>query len=97
LRSTSASRKNSTPLLEQAERSLLEHFRVGDKVMQTRNNYDKDVSMGILIHFSNNLSIILSAWTSKTHRSYEWSDVDELTLALCHLGSQSQARNSPRW
>lgn len=58
-------------------------FRNGDKVMQTRNNYDKDVYNGD-IGFIHSIDIIEHTMNMDFEGravSYDWNEVDELTLA----------------
>lgn len=80
------------------ERSLFGiTFRVGDKVMQTRNNYDKDVFNGD-IGFICSINIIdhtLGVDFEGRTVSYEWSDVDELTLAYVISVHKAQGSEFP--
>jgi len=72
-------------------------FRVGDKVMQTRNNYDKDVYNGD-IGFIRNIDIIeqtLSVDFEGRLAEYEWSEVDELTLAYAVSVHKAQGSEFP--
>jgi exodeoxyribonuclease V alpha subunit len=81
-----------------AERKLYgTTFRVGDKVMQTQNNYDKDVYNGDIGFISSmdiieqTLNIVLDAHTV----TYDWSDVDQLTLAYAVSVHKSQGSEFP--
>ncbi len=58
-------------------------FRVGDKVMQTRNNYDKDVYNGDIgfIRSIDTIEQTLNVDFEGRMAEYEWSEADELTLA----------------
>jgi exodeoxyribonuclease V alpha subunit len=58
-------------------------FRVGDKVMQTRNNYDKDVYNGD-IGIIRGIDLVEQALRVDFEGrivAYDWSEADELTLA----------------
>ncbi len=58
-------------------------FRVGDKVMQTQNNYDKEVfngDMGSLIELDP-INHSLAASFDGRRVEYDWSEVDQLVLA----------------
>ncbi|MGB7876437.1 MAG: ATP-dependent RecD-like DNA helicase, partial [Anaerolineales bacterium] len=72
-------------------------FRVGDKVMQTRNNYDKDVYNGD-IGFIRNIDIIeqtLNVDFDGRLAQYEWSEADELTLAYAVSVHKAQGSEFP--
>jgi len=72
-------------------------FRVGDKVMQTRNNYDKDVYNGD-IGFIWNINLIeqtLSVDFDGCLAQYEWSETDELTLAYAVSVHKAQGSEFP--
>jgi len=72
-------------------------FRVGDKVMQTRNNYDKDVYNGD-IGFILNIDIIeqtMSVDFDGHLAQYEWSEADELTLAYAVSVHKAQGSEFP--
>ena len=64
-------------------------FRVGDRVMQVRNNYDKFVYNGdigavlAVNHDDEILTVGFPDATGTTEVIYEFSDLDELTLAFC--------------
>ena len=72
-------------------------FRVGDKVMQTRNNYDKDVFNGdigfihSIDHSDNSLEIDFDG--SRVH--YEWSETSDLMHAYCISTHRSQGSEYP--
>jgi len=72
-------------------------FRVGDKVMQTQNNYDKDVYNGD-IGFISNLDVVEQTITVDFDgriTSYDWSETDELTLAYAVSIHKSQGSEFP--
>jgi exodeoxyribonuclease V alpha subunit len=72
-------------------------FRIGDKVMQTRNNYDKDVYNGD-IGFIRNINIIeqtLNVDFDGRLAQYEWSEADELTLAYAVSVHKAQGSEFP--
>jgi exodeoxyribonuclease V alpha subunit len=72
-------------------------FRLGDKVMQTQNNYDKDVYNGD-IGFIRSIDL-----TEQTLRvdfdgrfvTYDWSEADELTLAYVVSVHKAQGSEFP--
>ncbi|NJL93519.1 MAG: ATP-dependent RecD-like DNA helicase [Anaerolineae bacterium] len=67
-----------------AERRLAgELFRVGDKVMQTRNNYEKEVFNGDIgrVHSLDLVNQKLTIAFEGTHVAYDWGEADQLTLA----------------
>ena len=72
-------------------------FRTGDKVMQTQNNYDKDVYNGD-IGFIRSMDVIeqrLSVDFYGRSVTYDWSDVDELTLAYVVSVHKAQGSEFP--
>jgi len=72
-------------------------FRVGDKVMQTRNNYDKGVYNGD-IGFIRSFDIIeqsLSVDFEGRIAEYDWSEADELTLAYAVSVHKAQGSEFP--
>ncbi len=67
-------------------------FRVGDKVMQTKNNYDKDVFNGD-IGFINSVDLEESTCTIMFDTRkviYSFDDLDDVTLAYCITIHKSQ-------
>lgn len=72
-------------------------FRLGDKVMQTQNNYDKDVYNGDigfvtgLDHVDQTLSIDFEGRKAV----YDWSDADQLTLAYAVSIHKAQGSEFP--
>ncbi|MBI5564591.1 MAG: ATP-dependent RecD-like DNA helicase [Chloroflexi bacterium] len=72
-------------------------FRVGDRVLQTRNNYDKDVYNGDLgyvmgIDLENQT---LTVAIDDRPIEYEWSETDELTLAYAVSVHKAQGSEYP--
>lgn len=72
-------------------------FRVGDRVMQIRNNYDKDVfngDIGVItrIDLENQIMEVL---TDDRKVPYEFMEVDELTLAYAISVHKSQGSEYP--
>lgn len=81
-----------------AEKSLYGTvFRVGDKVMQTRNNYDKNVYNGD-IGFVTGIDLVeqtLAVDFEGHPAEYEWSETDELTLAYAVSVHKAQGSEFP--
>jgi exodeoxyribonuclease V alpha subunit len=72
-------------------------FRLGDRVMQTRNNYDKDVYNGDLgyitgIDLENQT---LAVRIDDRPIEYEWSEADELALAYAVSVHKAQGSEYP--
>jgi exodeoxyribonuclease V alpha subunit len=72
-------------------------FRLGDKVMQTQNNYDKDVYNGD-IGFVRALDVVEQTlvvdFDGRT-ATYDWSETDELTLAYVVSIHKAQGSEFP--
>ena len=96
--------KLNPPAPGKAERRLFgTTFRTGDKVMQTRNNYDKDIYNGdigfiraidmieqsILVDFDPNNG------AGGRAAAYDWSEADELTLAYAISVHKAQGSEFP--
>jgi len=67
-------------------------FRVGDKVMQTRNNYDKDVFNGDIGRVTG-VDLVdgqLEVTYDERRVRYDWSEADELVHAYCISVHKSQ-------
>jgi len=72
-------------------------FRIGDKVMQTRNNYDKDVYNGD-IGFIQGIDLTEQTLTvdfDDRLAVYDWSEADELTLAYAVSVHKAQGSEFP--
>ena len=72
-------------------------FRLGDKVMQTQNNYDKDVYNGD-IGFVRSIDLIeqsLSVDFDGRSVTYDWSEADQLTLAYVISVHKAQGSEFP--
>jgi exodeoxyribonuclease V alpha subunit len=72
-------------------------FRIGDRVLQLRNNYDKDVFNGDVGHIKHIDLEEGEIWVEFEGRSvsYELSDLDELTLAYAMSVHKSQGSEYP--
>ncbi len=97
--------KLNPPAPGKAERRLFgTTFRTGDKVMQTRNNYDKDtyngdigfiraidsIEQSILVDFDPD-----NTRTGGRAAAYDWSEADELTLAYAISVHKAQGSEFP--
>ena len=72
-------------------------FRLGDKVMQTQNNYDKDVYNGD-IGFIQAIDMIEQTLTVDFDgriATFEWSEADQLTLAYVVSVHKAQGSEFP--
>jgi exodeoxyribonuclease V alpha subunit len=81
-----------------AERKLAgKLFRVGDKVMQTRNNYDKDVFNGDigLLYGIDSDDNSLEVTVDNRFIYYDFSEADELIHAYCISTHRSQGSEYP--
>jgi len=73
-------------------------FRVGDKVMQIRNNYDKDVYNGDIgyVHYLDQVEQNMVVVMDETqHVIYDFSETDELVLAYAVSVHKSQGSEFP--
>ena len=72
-------------------------FRLGDKVMQIQNNYDKDVYNGD-IGFIHSIDVVEQTMTidfDGRSATYDWSDADQLTLAYVVSVHKAQGSEFP--
>jgi exodeoxyribonuclease V alpha subunit len=72
-------------------------FRSGDKVMQIRNNYDKDVyngDIGRIVSIDQEAQEVTVNFDSKPV-SYDFSDLDEIVLAYAVSVHKSQGSEYP--
>jgi len=73
-------------------------FRVGDKVMQLRNNYDKDVfngDIGFVTHINPVDQCITVLIDDKRNVTYDYTEADELVLAYAISVHKSQGSEFP--
>ena len=95
----SACRRSSIlPPANKPERKLYGTlFRLGDKVMQTQNNYDKDVYNGD-IGFIRSMDMIEQTLTVDFDGrvvTYDWSEADQLALAYVVSVHKAQGSEFP--
>jgi exodeoxyribonuclease V alpha subunit len=67
-------------------------FRVGDKAMQIRNNYDKDVYNGDIGRVTriNTVEQTMTVWNDGRPVIYDWTELDELVHAFAISVHKSQ-------
>ena len=90
--------KLNPPASSKPERQLYGTlFRLGDKVMQTQNNYDKDVYNGDigLVHSINLIDQILTVDFEGRTVTYDWSEADQLSLAYVISVHKAQGSEFP--
>ncbi len=90
--------KLNPPAKSKPERRLFGTlFRLGDKVMQTRNNYDKDIFNGDIgfIHSMDVINQTLIVDFDGRIANYDWSEADELTLAYVVSVHKAQGSEFP--
>jgi exodeoxyribonuclease V alpha subunit len=72
-------------------------FRLGDKLMQLQNNYDKDVfngDMGLLVGLDSTQHTLAVSFEGR-QVFYDWSEVDQLVLAYAISVHKSQGAEFP--
>jgi exodeoxyribonuclease V alpha subunit len=90
--------KLNPPAPQKGERKMYGNiFRVGDKVMQTRNNYDKEVYNGDIgfVQRIDPVDQLLAVTFDGRFVVYEWSEADELTLAYAVSVHKAQGSEFP--
>lgn len=73
-------------------------LRLGDKVMQIRNNYQKEVfngDIGILEQVDREDQEVMVRFDDDRFTAYDFSELDELTLAYCISVHKSQGSEYP--
>jgi exodeoxyribonuclease V alpha subunit len=90
--------KLNPPAKDKPERRMFgTTFRLGDKVMQTQNNYDKDVYNGD-IGFIRSLDMIEQSLTIEFDGravTFDWSETDQLNLAYVVSVHKAQGSEFP--
>lgn len=72
-------------------------FRIGDKVMQLRNDYGKDVyngDIGRVVSFQKEEGVLVASFYGR-EVPYDMGDIDDLTLAYCISVHKSQGSEYP--
>ena len=72
-------------------------FRTGDKVMQTQNNYDKDIYNGDIGYIKgiDNIDHVLQVDFENKIVHYDWNEADQLTLAYVISIHKAQGSEFP--
>jgi exodeoxyribonuclease V alpha subunit len=86
------------PKLNKIEKKLFgQLFRSGDKVMQTQNNYDKEVFNGDIGHLLeiSDLEHSLTIDFEGRHVIYDWNEADQLVLAYAISVHKAQGSEFP--
>ncbi|MGE5409962.1 MAG: ATP-dependent RecD-like DNA helicase [Clostridiales bacterium] len=74
------------------------HFKIGDKVMQLRNNYDKEVfngDLGFIRAVDLENQVMKIDFGTGTLKDYDFEDLDELVLAYAVTVHKSQGSEYP--
>ena len=90
--------KLNPPTANKMERKLFgTTFRVGDKVMQTQNNYEMDVYNGDIgfINTMDNIEHTISVALDGRTVVYDWNDADQLSLAYAVSVHKAQGSEFP--
>jgi exodeoxyribonuclease V alpha subunit len=90
--------KLNPPATNKSERKLYgTTFRLGDKVMQTQNNYDKDVYNGDIgfIHSIDLIEHALRVDFDGRVVTYDWTEADQLVLAYAVSVHKAQGSEFP--
>ncbi|MFK8039802.1 MAG: ATP-dependent RecD-like DNA helicase [Rickettsiaceae bacterium] len=77
--------------------SFGQRFALGDKVMQIRNNYDKDIyngDIGFIEHIDQEEEEVYIGFDDRSIK-YDYSDLDEITLAYAITIHKSQGSEYP--
>jgi exodeoxyribonuclease V alpha subunit len=86
------------PSPKKAEKALFgQIFKVGDKVMQIQNNYDKEVfngDIGILVHLDL-VDHVLKVDFEGRAVEYDWNEADQLVLAYAVSVHKAQGSEFP--
>lgn len=89
---------NPNPSGRKAERRLAGRlFRVGDKVIQMRNNYEKDVFNGDIgqVHGFDMTNQVMTVRMDERLVRYDFAEADELTHAYCISVHRAQGSEYP--
>ena len=73
-------------------------FKLGDRVMQTANNYDKNVfngDMGKIVEIDNSRKLFVVDFDNSRQVDYNFDDADQLTLAYAITIHKSQGSEFP--
>jgi exodeoxyribonuclease V alpha subunit len=90
-------RLNPTSLGKPEKKLFGQVFRPGDKLMQTQNNYDKDVYNGDIgyLYSINPVGQSLTVDFEGRVVTYDWSETDQLVLAYAVSVHKSQGSEFP--
>jgi exodeoxyribonuclease V alpha subunit len=88
---------NPPDLLKPEKKLFGQLFRVGDKLMQTQNNYDKDVfngDIGFLFAINPVEQTLIIDFEGRTVE-FDWSEADQLSLAYAVSVHKAQGSEFP--